>query len=477
MRRDLAPLTSAEADWSGLRATVAGIGIAGFAAADALLSVGAEVTVIDSGRGERQAERAAVLETLGAQVRLGSTDSAPDEADVYVVSPGISPLAPVIGSALERGIPVWGELELAWRLRSSHDPAPWLAVTGTNGKTTTTLMLDAILRAAGLRSAAAGNVGDSLVDAVRRPDLDVIAVEVSATQMPFAPSLSPESAACLNLAPDHVDFFGSFEEYARNKALVYRNCRVAAVYNADDPVTEEMVRGADVIDGCRAVGFTLGVPAVSMLGVVDDALVDRAFIPERATSAQELATVHDVPSSSPANVANALAAAGLARAHGVPAAAVRDGLRSYTPAPHRIAAVGEAGGVRFVDDSKATNTHAAQTSLRSFEPVVWIAGGQAKGQSFDDLVASVAGRLRGVVLLGVDRAVIAEALARHAPAVPVIEVGGTDPQAMADVVAAAVRLAQPGDTVLLAPGCASWDMFRDYGHRGDAFAAEVRALA
>ncbi len=477
MRRDLSPLTSAEADWSGLRATVAGIGIAGFAAADALLSVGAEVTVIDSGRGERQAERAAVLETLGAQVRLGSTDSAPDEADVYVVSPGISPLAPVIGSALERGIPVWGELELAWRLRSSDDPAPWLAVTGTNGKTTTTLMLDAILRAAGLRSAAAGNVGDSLVDAVRRPDLDVIAVEVSATQMPFAPSLSPESAACLNLAPDHVDFFGSFEEYARNKALVYRNCRVAAVYNADDPVTEEMVRGADVIDGCRAVGFTLGVPAVSMLGVVDDALVDRAFIPERATSAQELATVHDVPSSSPANVANALAAAGLARAHGVPAAAVRDGLRSYTPAPHRIAAVGEAGGVRFVDDSKATNTHAAQTSLRSFEPVVWIAGGQAKGQSFDDLVASVAGRLRGVVLLGVDRAVIAEALARHAPAVPVIEVGGTDPQAMADVVAAAVRLAQPGDTVLLAPGCASWDMFRDYGHRGDAFAAEVRALA
>ena len=477
MRRDLSPLTSAEADWSGLRATVAGIGIAGFAAADALLSVGAEVTVIDSGRGERQAERAAVLETLGAQVRLGSTDSAPDEVDVYVVSPGISPLAPVIGSALERGIPVWGELELAWRLRSSDDPAPWLAVTGTNGKTTTTLMLDAILRAAGLRSAAAGNVGDSLVDAVRRPDLDVIAVEVSATQMPFAPSLSPESAACLNLAPDHVDFFGSFEEYARNKALVYRNCRVAAVYNADDPVTEEMVRGADVIDGCRAVGFTLGVPAVSMLGVVDDALVDRAFIPERATSAQELATVHDVPSSSPANVANALAAAGLARAHGVPAAAVRDGLRSYTPAPHRIAAVGEAGGVRFVDDSKATNTHAAQTSLRSFEPVVWIAGGQAKGQSFDDLVASVAGRLRGVVLLGVDRAVIAEALARHAPAVPVIEVGGTDPQAMADVVAAAVRLAQPGDTVLLAPGCASWDMFRDYGHRGDAFAAEVRALA
>ncbi|MFM9135283.1 MAG: UDP-N-acetylmuramoyl-L-alanine--D-glutamate ligase [bacterium] len=477
MRRDLAALSSAQADWSGLRAAVAGIGVAGFAAADALLSVGADVTVVDSATGERQAERAAVLEVLGADVRLGSAESAPDDCDVYVVSPGISPLAPVIVSARERGIPVWGELELAWRLRPSVDPAPWLAVTGTNGKTTTTLMLDSILRAAGLRSAAAGNVGDSLVDAVRRSDLEVIAVEVSATQMPFAPSLSPESAACLNLAPDHVDFFGSFEEYARNKALVYRNCRVAAVYNADDPATEGMVREADVVEGCRAVGFTLGVPAVSMLGVVDGVLVDRAFLAERATSAQELASVDDVPNSSPANVANALAAAGLARAHGVPPAAVRDGLRSFTPAPHRIARVAEVGGVAFVDASKATNTHAAETSLRSFDPVVWIAGGQAKGQSFDELVASVAGRLRGVVLLGVDRDVIAGALARHAPGVPVTHVARGDAEAMTEVVVAAARMARPGDTVLLAPGCASWDMFRDYGHRGDAFAAAVRALA
>ena len=477
MTRGLASLTSAQADWTGLRATVAGIGVAGFAAADALLAVGADVTVIDSGVGDRQAERASVLEVLGAEVRLGSPESAPDDCDVYVVSPGISPLSPVVVSALQRRIPVWGELELAWRLRSSADPAPWLAVTGTNGKTTTTLMLDSILRAAGLRSAAAGNVGDSLVDAVRREDLQVIAVEVSATQMPFAPSLSPESAACLNLAPDHVDFFGSFEEYARNKALVYRGCHVAAIYNADDPSTEQMVREADVVEGCRAIGFTLGVPAVSMLGLVDDALVDRAFVPERATSAQELATVGDVPNSSPANVANALAAAGLARAHGVPAAAVRDGLRSFSPAPHRIARVAEVGGVAFVDDSKATNTHAAETSLKSFEPVVWIAGGQAKGQSFDELVATVAGRLRGVVLLGADRDVIAQALARFAPDVPVTQVQRQDAEAMGEVVAAAVRLAVPGDTVLLAPGCASWDMFRDYGHRGDAFAAAVRALA
>ena len=475
LRRDLSALTSSAADWSGLRATVAGIGVAGFAAADALLDLGAQVTVIDSGDGDKQRERAAILEILGAEVRLASSDSCSDDTDVYVVSPGIPPHAQVIRSAIERGIPLWGELELAWRIRPPEGAAPWLCITGTNGKTTSTLMLDAILRAGGLESTAAGNVGASLVDAVRRPELQVIATEVSATQMPFVTSMSPYSAACLNLAPDHVDFFGSMEAYAHNKALVYRHTQIAAVYNVDDPVTEQMVADADVIEGCRAIGFTLGIPSLSMLGVVDDILVDRAFIPERATSAQELCEVSDVPNASPANVANALAAAALARSFGVPAGAVREGLRSFTPAPHRITLVAEVDGVAFVDDSKATNTHAASTSLRAYDPVVWIAGGQAKGQSFDELVQMVAGRLRGVVLLGVDRHVIRAALEAHAPGVPVVDVSDASAEAMTEVVAAATRLAQAGDTVLLAPGCASWDMFRDYGHRGDAFADAVRA--
>ena len=474
MRRDLAALTSSAADWSGLRACVAGIGIAGFAAADALLAVGAEVTVLESGDDDAKRERAAILETLGAAVRLGTSESAGDNADVYVVSPGIRPAAEIITSALERAIPVWGELELAWRMRAPERPAPWLCVTGTNGKTTTTLMLDAMLRAAGLASAAAGNVGNSLVDAVRQPGLEVIATEVSATQMPFVHSMSPESAACLNLAPDHIDFFGSMAGYAEHKGLVYRHCQRAAVYNVDDPATRVMVQEADVVEGCRAIGFTLGLPGVAMLGVVDDVLVDRAFIEDRRTHAQELASVSDVPNAGPANVANALAAASLARAHGVPASAVREGLRSFTPAPHRVARVAEFEGVVYVDDSKATNTHAAAMSLTAYDSVVWIAGGQSKGQSFDDLVRSVAPRLRGVVLLGVDRGVIGAALQREAPGVPVREVASTEPEAMDAVVAAAADLASPGDTVLLAPGCASWDMFRDYGDRGDRFAAAVR---
>lgn len=477
MRRDLAALTSPSADWAGLRATVAGIGIAGFAAADALLSVGADVVVVDSGDDERRRERGDVLSALGAEVRLGCRDSAADDADVLVVSPGIKPRDPVIVSALDRSIPVWGELEVAWRMRSADSPAPWLCVTGTNGKTTTTLMLDAILRAEGLACAAAGNVGFSLIDAVRDPSLQVIATEVSATQMPFVTSMSPESAACLNLAPDHLDYFSTMEEYEQNKALVYRGTRVAAVYNADDPVTEQMVREADVVEGCRAIGFTLGIPAVGMLGVVDGVLVDRAFTDDRRTHAQELASVDDVPGKSPANIANALAAAALARSFGVSAAAVGAGLRGFTPAPHRVARVVEIDGVVYVDDSKATNTHAAQMSLRAFDSVVWIAGGQAKGQSFDDLVHEVAPRLRGVVLLGVDRDVIRDALERHAPQVPIVEVARTDPEAMGEVVRAARALARPGDAVLLAPGCASWDMFRDYGDRGDRFAAAARGSA
>lgn len=468
------------ADWSPFHVGVAGIGVAGFAAADALLSMGARVTVVDGAQGERQQERATVLEILGAEVRLGS-EALPDGLDVLVVSPGLPVRAPIILAAQAAGVPVWGELELAWRLRPVENPAAWLTVTGTNGKTTTTLMLESILRAAGLRTLAAGNIGVSLVETVMAEGepggaLDVIAVEVGAPQLPFVHSMSPVASVCLNVAEDHVDLFGSMEEYTAAKGRIYSNTRVACVYNEAEPITESLVAEADVVEGCRAIGITLGIPDVSMFGIVDGLLVDRAFLPERRDSAIELAHSEDVHPFAPHNVSNALAAAALARAFGVPPRAVGDGLRAFTPAGHRIADVATVSGVRYVDDSKATNCHAAQTSLLAYEPVVWIAGGMAKGQSFDDLVRDVGGRLRGVVLLGVDRQIIADALARHAPDVPVIDVSRTDTGAMADVVAAAAGMAHDGDTVLLAPGCASWDMFRDYAARGDAFAAAVMDL-
>ncbi|MCC3654599.1 MULTISPECIES: UDP-N-acetylmuramoyl-L-alanine--D-glutamate ligase [Streptomyces] len=470
-----------QVNWTGTRVTVAGLGVSGVPAARVLRGLGARVTVVNDGDDERSRQQAAELEALGVTVRLGDGATLPESTELVVTAPGWQPDKPLFRAAAEAGVPVWGDVELAWRLRGP-DAAPWLAVTGTNGKTTTVRMLAAILEAAGLRTAAVGNIGVSVLDAVlaeQREDAepyDVLAVELSSYQLHWAPSLRAHSATVLNLAPDHLDWHGSMEAYAADKGRVYRGNTVACVYNAADKATEELVRAADVEEGCRAIGFTLGPPAPSQLGVVDGILVDRAFVADRQKQAQELAEVSDVNPPVPHNIANALAAAALARAYGVEPRAVRDGLRAFRPEPHRIARVAEIGGVTYIDDSKATNTHAAEASLTAYDPVVWIAGGLAKGATFDELVAAASGRLRGAVLMGADRALIREALTRHAPDVPVAELDRTDTGAMAAAVREAAALARPGDTVLLAPACASMDMFVNYGKRGEAFAEAVREL-
>lgn len=482
-------LTSGSADWNGIRVVVAGLGVSGFAAADALHERGARVVAVDGGDpavNTALGERARILDILGVDVRLGpehvSGVPAGELPDLVITSPGWRPDQPLLVAAVQAGMPVWGEVELAWRMRPEVGPAPWLTITGTNGKTTTVEMLASMLRAAGLRATAAGNVGTPILEAVLHPEpYDVIAVELSSFQLHWSDSLEPYSSACLNVAPDHLDWHGSLEEYQRAKGKVYARTKVACVYNVQDPVTEQLVRDAEVQDGCRAIGFTLGTPSLSMVGVVDDILADRAFVEQRKTSAAELATLDDVRGSAatlaPHNLANALAAAALARSYGVAPLAVRDGLRAFTPDPHRIADCGEVDGVRYVDDSKATNPHAAAASLHAFEHVVWIAGGLLKGADVDDLVRDAVGQLRAVVLIGADRARLAEALARHAPDVPVVEVSSTDTGVMETVVARAAELAQPGDVVLLAPAAASMDMFPNYGARGDAFAAAVARRA
>jgi UDP-N-acetylmuramoylalanine--D-glutamate ligase len=465
--------------WDQLDAVVVGLGVAGFSAADALVHLGAKVSVLDDRDGETERDKATILSILGAEVRLGAgaTDALPARCQLVVTSPGVRPTNPALRKAAARGVPVWGDVELAYRLRDPERAAPWLCVTGTNGKTTTVQMLASMAAAAGLRAVAAGNVGTPLLAAVLHPEpYDVIAVELSSFQLHWTHSMSAQAAAVLNVAEDHLDWHGSTEAYAEAKGRIYARCQRACVFNDADPTTRALVEEADVTDGCRAVGFTLGVPGVGMLGVVDGVLADRAFVPQRQTSAAELGTLDDVHPQAPHNVANALAAAALARAHGIAPVAVREGLRRFRPDAHRIAEVAVVAGVRYVDDSKATNPHAAQASLTAYEPVVWIAGGLAKGASFDDLVQAARSRLRGVVLLGADRAVIATALERHAPDVPVIEVETTDTCAMGRVVDGAATLAHPGDTVLLAPGCASMDMFTDYAARGTAFADAVRRL-
>ena len=469
--------------WAEASVVVAGLGTSGFAAADGLVDLGARVLVLDDSDSAANQEKAELLRRLDVEVRLGagSTGRLPDGVDLVVTSPGWRPTAPLLAQAADRGVPIWGDVELAWRMMHPDRVVPWLAVTGTNGKTTTTNMLESILTAAGLRTSAVGNIGRPIIEAILdEVEYDVLAVELSSFQLHWLHTVALHSAAVLNVHPDHLEWYAHEADpmaaYVADKARIYERVTHACVYNVAEPLTEELVANADVAEGARAIGFTLGVPAPSMLGVVDDLLVDRAFVEQRRDSAMPLASLADVRPYAPHNVENALAAAALALSFGVPPQAVKQGLVDLVLGDHRIQTVAEVGGVRYVNDSKATNPHAAASSMRAFESIVWIAGGQAKGTTFDDLVRDYRGKLRAAVLLGVDRDAIAAALAQHAPEVPVVVLDRTDTGAMEEAVVRAAALAQPGDTVLMAPGCASLDMFENYGARGRAFAAAVAHL-
>jgi len=444
---------------AGRNVLVAGAGVTGRSAAEALLAAGAAVTVTDG-----SADRLAALEPLLPGVALVPGLAAPPpEVELVVTSPGWRPDSPLLSAAAAAGVEVVGEVELAWRMGLElADPPAWLAVTGTNGKTTTVGMLESILRAAGIDAVACGNVGLPVVDALlagRR----VLAVELSSFQLHWSPSVRPAAGVLLNLAEDHLDWHGSFEGYAAAKAGVLTG--EVAVAGVDDPYVADLLHRSPA---AVHVGFTAGAPEEGQLGVLDGHLVDRAFGPDTV-----LAPVADVRPGGPPGIADALAAAALARAHGVSAEAVRRGLRDFRPGAHRAEFVTESGGVSYVDDSKATNPHAAEASLRSHESVVWVAGGLLKGASVDDLVRTEAHRLRGAVLIGADRGVIAAALSRHAPSVPVAVL---DDATMEDAVRAARSMARPGDAVVLAPAAASMDMFNDYAHRGRAFADAVLAV-
>ncbi|MDX6395020.1 MAG: UDP-N-acetylmuramoylalanine--D-glutamate ligase [Streptosporangiaceae bacterium] len=485
-------------EFAGQRVCVAGLGVSGPPAAAELARLGARVTVVDGRDDEERRRLAADLERLGATVQLGERSAqgaallaeiAPRGLDLVVTSPGWRPDAPLLAAAAAAGIPVMGDVEFAWRLRPALPGGgrqEWLAVTGTNGKTTTVRMLACMLTAAGYRAIAVGNVGTSVVDAVTaaRP-CPVLAVELSSFQLHWSSTVVPFAAVVLNVAGHHLDWHGDIESYAADKGRIYAPGTIA-VCNADDARTRQLATAATGL--ARVVAFRRDAPGSGELGVAGGFLVDRAFgdgvsgdgaSGDGVGDGVRLAAVSDVRPAAPHNVADALAAAALARAYGAAPGAIRAGLRAFQPEPHRISLVGQVRGVDYVDDSKATNPHAAAASLAAYPSVVWIAGGLFKGADSDveALVDAAAPRLRGVVLLGVDRAKIRDALARHAPDVPVVEAKGTDTGVMDRVVAEAARLAVPGDTVLLAPAAQSFDIFRDYPARGDAFAAAVRSMA
>ncbi|MEB3071037.1 UDP-N-acetylmuramoyl-L-alanine--D-glutamate ligase [[Mycobacterium] vasticus] len=478
--------------FAGARVLVTGAGVTGRAVCNALAPLGVDLSLCD--------DNAAALGSFTGVTTLSPAAAAARITDyaLVVTSPGFAPDTPVPAAAAAAGVPVWGDVELAWRLDAAGHYGPprrWLVVTGTNGKTTTTSMLYAMLTAAGRTAQLCGNIGDPVLDVLGEPhESELLAVELSSFQLHWAPSLRPEAGAVLNIAEDHLDWHGSMAAYTADKARALSG-RVAVVGLDDAPAAALL----GSVPAPVQVGFRLGEPAPGELGVIDGMLVDRAFADRLA-----LAPVSSIPVPGPVGVLDALAAAALARAVDVPAEAIADALASFQVGRHRAELVVVADGISYVDDSKATNPHAAEASVLAYPRVVWVAGGLLKGASVDATVAAVAGHLAGAVLIGRDRGEVAKALSRHAPDVPVVHVvtgedigmgdtavspvtrvtqvaDGSDEtlssRVMTAVVAAARDLAQPGDTVLLAPAGASFDQFSGYGARGDAFAAAARAAA
>lgn len=481
-------LTSWHADWAGLRVAVLGLGVTGFAVADTLTELGADVLVVAPSADD---DRARILDVIGARLLVHPLDSVPEELvafapELVVASPGFHPDHPVLEWAAASPVPVWGDIELAWRVRDKVNAAEWILVTGTNGKTTTVQLAATFLAANGLRAAPCGNIGVPVLDAVRDPGgFDVLVVELSSYQLHHLPktgpgALHPWSSVVLNVADDHLDWHGSPEAYRAAKATVYENTKVACVYNRADEATRTMVEEAEVEDGARAIGFGLDTPGPSDFGVVEGILCDRAFLEERRTAALEIITLDELEPSgldAPHVVANILAASALVRSFGVPVGVIHDALGDFRLDAHRIETVAVAGGIRWIDDSKATNPHAAEASLRAFRSVVWIVGGLLKGVDADALVAAHAERLRAAIVIGVDRAALVAAFRRHAPALPLFEVESDDTETvMPDAVALAAAVAEDGDTVLLAPAAASMDQFADYGDRGRRFHDAVRSM-
>ncbi|MDX2357372.1 UDP-N-acetylmuramoyl-L-alanine--D-glutamate ligase [Dietzia sp. PP-33] len=480
----------------GARVLVLGAGVSGPGAVRILCALGAEPVVADARPEAVDRLRESLpdgVQCVGvgldrAAELIGATGAG--GVDLVVTSPGWRPDSPLLRAAAEAGLEVWGDVELAWRADSAEVFGPrrtWLAVTGTNGKTTTTSMLEAICVEAGMAARACGNIGLPVTEVLlAEPRVEVLAAELSSFQLHWAPSCRPDVGVVLNIAEDHLDWHGSMEAYAAAKARVLTG-RVA-VAGADDRIAARLL--ADSTAATR-IGVRLGPPGPGEFGVLDGVLTarpsgDDAGHGENDDEVRLLPAV-DVRPPGPAGILDALAAAAVAMSVGAGADHVATALRGFTAGAHRAEFVDTVEGVRFVDDSKATNPHAARTSLLAGGSMVWLAGGLLKGADVDPLVAEVSEVLRGVVLMGRDRGLIAEALSRHAPGVPVVELASGDddgaaapdePQRTMDrAVAEAARMATGGDTVLLAPAAASMDMFTDYGHRGRSFVLAVARVA
>ena len=450
---------------------VLGAGVTGLASARALIAREASVTIVDE----------AVSTDSEFSIVQPSAVTVSD-FDFVLVSPGWKESHPLIQKAQASHVALLNEIDLAWALKEERSPGQkWLALTGTNGKTTTVEMTAAALRAGGVHAVACGNVGKTVIECVESNEAyEVLVLELSSFQLHWLERAEFVASAILNIADDHTDWHGSFESYAQAKISILDRS-MTAILNGDD---KEVVTRTTHWNG-RKVFYSLDTPGPGEIGVVEELLVDRAFVAD-PQEASMIAEVLDVKPTVPHNVSNALAAAGLARTVGVSHEAIGKALSEFTLGRHRIEVVAEHDGITWIDDSKATNPHAATASILSALSVIWIAGGLAKGADVSALIARAHPRIKAAILIGTDRALFATALAEHATHVKVIEIdppsdysrGGTSNSFMEAIVAAAQSCAATGDTVLLAPSCASMDQFVSYADRGDRFTDAVRkALA
>ncbi|MEE0971945.1 MAG: UDP-N-acetylmuramoyl-L-alanine--D-glutamate ligase [Bifidobacterium ruminantium] len=462
-------------------------------------------TVIVAGLGVSGQSMMKVLESRAGRV-LGVDERKPDadlhsfdqidwnDTDMVMTSPVFNPRTPFILEAQKRGIPVMSEVELAWQLRanseSTGEPAPWIGITGTNGKTSTTEMTSEMLSACGLTAPAVGNIGKAVSHAAVDPKNDVLCVELSSFQLHFTYSLELACAAITNIADDHLDWHGGIENYAADKAKVFHNVKKALVYNADDDRVAKLAFEAQTAPECHRIGFTLNDPQDGQIGVKDGWIVDMSGIaggkpgkPEQVARIADFTHLTEPDGTVyPHLLADALTALALVLGLDADKDKAVAALKRFTPGGHRIQTVAIAktvggGTVRFVDDSKATNAHAAKASLNSFadKSVVWIAGGLAKGSRFEQLIADQARTIKAAVIIGKDQRPMLEAFKQSAPDIPLSIIDPADNDTvMSRAIDAAGAYANSGDVVLMAPACASMDQFKSYADRGNQFAHEAQ---
>jgi UDP-N-acetylmuramoylalanine--D-glutamate ligase len=437
------------------RTLVLGLGATGLSVARWLQRIGDSAQFADS---RDDADTSAITALLpAAEVHTGALHAGLlDGIERLIVSPGITDREPLLVAARERGLPVLTDIDLF----AGQARAPVVAITGSNGKSTVTSLVKAMCDAAGLPALAGGNLGTPALDLLNEPVPAFYVLELSSFQLQRTTALTPLVATVLNVSPDHLDWHGSFEQYAAAKQRIYARCD-SAIVNLDDPLTQ-----VGIPDTARRIGFTTLVPGAGQYGIRRDAGEDHVALGE-----QVLMPVSELGLSGGHNVANAVAAFAIGAAIGLPLGPMIRAARAFGGLPHRMQTVAEVGGVRYIDDSKATNPAAALAAIRGVSaPVVLIAGGRSKGGDYAALGAELPEHVKAAVVYGENAAELVAALSAAIPAA----------ERVADLDAAvrrAAEIATEGDVILLAPASASQDMFRDFNERGDRFAAAVERVA